>query len=437
MADIVLTDALHSNRGDKKLAHAEEIFLDNYDTKEVNGDVAQDDDIESAIKKLSTKLGAGGSVDTKIDQIKKIIDNYKVNGLAISTNPTLKAKDITISDLYNIANITDVVIKGSDTISMGIGKLEKKTNDTNTTVYNNTQSIKELDKRLNNIGSAYQFIASVDTINALKNYTMGDNGKEVKNGSVFNVTQKFTLSDMEYGAGTNVAVNATVAKGTAITDDQLDPLGGMFDSTKLNDAIESLQNIVYANHAWANFGANPNIIEKGIDIKVNISWSAGMNGYPDATLDFKVKKEGADWASGTKGGSKEDTIKDTTNYTMVATVEGVPINKSVSVNAYYPIYMFTSQADTVTAIPSNAIKAPIKSSPTNITQSITTAQGDYVYITCPSTMAKSMQIQIGSTGLPANMTALDGTIAVTGKGDYKVYRTGSPQAAGTQSYKFI
>lgn len=437
MADIVLTDALHSNRGDKKLAHAEEIFLDNYDAKEVNGDVAQDDDVESAIKKLSTKLGEGGSVDTRIDQLKKTIDNYKVNGLAISTNPTLKAKDITISELYNITNITDVVIKGSDTISMGIGKLEKKTNDTNTKVYNNTQSIKELDKRLNNISSAYQFVASVDTIDALKNYTMGDKGKDVKNGSVFNVTQKFTLSDMEYGAGTNVAVNATVARGTAITDDQLDPLGGMFDSTAINSAIQSLQNIVYANHAWANFGAYPNIIEKDIDTKVNISWSAGMSGYPAATLDFKVKKEGVDWASGPTAGSKKDTIKNTTTYTMVATVAGVPINKSVQVIAYYPIYIFTSQADIVTAIPENAIKAPIKSSPNNITQSITTAQNDYVYIACPSSMAKSMQIQIGGTGMPANMTALDGTIAVTGKGNYKVYRTGSPQAAGTQSYRFI
>lgn len=375
--------------------------------------------------------------------------DYKVNNHSLSTNPVLQGSDLIVNKNYNISGIDDVGILSTDTVYKAIAKLDVKGNSTNSRVDKAeinisglTDNYNTLKGRLDNINSAYQFVASVDSLDKLKSYPV-DNNTQVRNGAVFNVNAAFTLGDKPYPAGTNVAVNATVAAGTAITDAQLDPLGGQVDVSAITGDIDSLRKVVYNNHAQAQISVSPNVIFKGTDTKVIVSWRASLQGLDNPKINYIVKKGDSNFYPDSvtreeffaEVTSKSDTVNDNTTYNLTATVEGVNLTRSASVTAVYPIY-YKSETGDVTALPDGAVQYANPVTSANITVTYNPSSTCYLYIFIPDSMSiTTAQFNSASGNSPLPITQQN-NITVDGKGTYKVYRSAMRQVAGSYSVTY-
>lgn len=353
-----------------------------------------------------------------------IIKNYTINSYKLSGSPiVLRGSDLEVSGGYNLTGVPDDPVNGTDKISMAIGKLEKKS-DT-------------LKSRIDNINSAYQFVASVDTINKVISYPK-DANVQVRKGSVFNILSKFTVNGNVYEAGTNVAINDTFNAGATIPETSIDALGGSFDTSKLDERMDSLQNIIYTNHASAGISVNPSMIYRDENAQVSVSWWAKLAGLDDAKITYTVTKDDTPFATGDQknsGSPKNDTITKSTHYTLTANVEGVNMTRDVWVNAYYPIYTFTSASDKVTEIPQGATKQPVSNTAAIRGVKYSLQQDEYFYIAYPDTMGDISSNFVGNSTLPGGLTKLD-KIAVLNKGNYKVFRCNQPQAKSDIEIRF-
>lgn len=352
-----------------------------------------------------------------IDDTKLTIDSYTVNNHNISSNPVLVPNDLVIQEGYNSDNIDDTTIHDGDGLSLAIGKLEKKGNN--------------LSNQINSLNTAYAFVASIDSIDKLRSYPV-DTNRDIRQGSVFNITAAFSLNSQTYPAGTNIAINGNVAKGTQISDNYMDPLGGIFDNDAVNASINVVKKVVWNNHASAWINANPNPIEKGVDTNVTVSWGGNLSGFDNPNIIYVVKKNGSQWT--TDGTSKQEAINSNATYSVDATIEGTLKSASVTVNAYYPVYTFTSTNDTITTFdPSTATKQPITNTPVGKTYGYTVADSaKYLYIAMPDSMSIT---DATSSGYSVGMVSA-GTVAVDGKGNYKLYRTNLKQSVGSYSLLF-
>lgn len=445
--DIKILSTLHATATDGKLAHADEIFIDGYNSNTATGDVTEGDNVESAIKKLALK-SAGNSTD--ITNALNTINNYTVNGKKISSNPVLQGSDVIVNENYSLPSPdSDISILPTDTVYQAISKLDLKTNNTikrvdtaDGNINNLTNNYNTLKDRLDNINSAYQFIASVDSLDKLKSYPV-DNNTQVRNGAVFNVNAAFTLGGKPYPAGTNVAVNATVAAGTAITDAQLDPLGGQVDVSAITGDIDSLRKVVYNNHASAWISVSPNVIFKGTDTNVNVSWGASLQGLDNPKINYIVKKGDSPFYPDAVTReefpalitSKADSVNDNTTYNLTATVEGVNLTRSASVTAVYPIY-YKSEPGDVTALPDGAVQYANPVTSANVTVTYNPSSTCYLYIFIPDSMSITIaQFNSASGNSPLPITR-QGNITIDGKGTYKVYRSAMRQVAGSYSVTY-
>lgn len=86
-----------------------------------------------------------GSIKKAIDDTKAIIDNYTVNGVAISTNVVLTSDDIAITDSYSTVNQKSENIFPGDIITAAISKLEVMLANTTLAI---TAAINDIDYRL-------------------------------------------------------------------------------------------------------------------------------------------------------------------------------------------------------------------------------------------------------------------------------------------------
>lgn len=418
--------------------------------KEVSDRTAADKTItDSVTKEITDRTNADTALDNKINTNKTTVDNYTVNGQKISINPVLQGSDLIVHKNYNISGIDDVSILPTDTVYKAIAKLDVKGNSTNSRVDKAeinisglTDNYNTLKGRLDNINSAYQFVASVDSLDKLKSYPV-DNNTQVRNGAVFNVNAAFTLGDKPYPAGTNVAVNATVAAGTAITDAQLDPLGGQVDVSAITGDIDSLRKVVYNNHAQAQISVSPNVIFKGTDTKVIVSWRASLQGLDNPKINYIVKKGDSNFYPDSvtreeffaEVTSKSDTVNDNTTYNLTATVEGVNLTRSASVTAVYPIY-YKSETGDVTALPDGAVQYANPVTSANITVTYNPSSTCYLYIFIPDSMSiTTAQFNSASGNSPLPITQQN-NITVDGKGTYKVYRSAMRQVAGSYSVTY-
>lgn len=228
---------------------------------------------------------------------------------------------------------------------------------------------------------------------------------------------------------TNISNNANAIK--AETDRATAKENDLQQQIDANNASDTdLKNVVYTNHFTAAINANPNIIYKGEDTNVTISWSSALKGATDFNPTYVVNKNGTQWTD--TGTSKQETINTNATYAVVATFDGFTANASVTINSYYPVYTFSS-VDSVTALPSDAVKQAVTSTPVGKTYNYTVADSaKYLYIAMPTGMSIS---DATSGGYSVGMQA-QADIQVTGKGTYKVYRTNLRQNVGTYNLLF-
>lgn len=190
--------------------------------------------------------------------------------------------------------------------------------------------------------------------------------------------------------------------------------------------------VVYNNHLNLSISANPNIIYKGEATNTNISWTSSLSGYTgDYNPTYSVKKAGQEWATG--NGPKQDNINDTTKYDLDVTVLGVTKKTSVTINAYYPKYFFFNQSTDL--VSSDQIlagnKQPVSGSAAGTWNVTVNKAASSVWFCVPDNMSISkitLNDAFAFPFLPAK------TVAVNGKGNYKVYQSQNTVDAGT--YKF-
>lgn len=236
-----------------------------------------------------------------------------------------------------------------------------------------------------------------------------------------------------YKYGTTANRPYSVQPGHKYFDTDLNRLI-IWDGTKwvepaMQTDTDDLRKVVYANHIYTNVSVSPNIGYKGENTEVTLTYNSGITQAQGLTPTYVVKKNGTEvtLASGAK-----ETLTDTTTYAVTGSMGGVSKDGQATFNAYYPIYTFSSNNASVTALPDNATKQPVRSTPVGATYSITATNGDYLYLICPNTMSIS-----GATigGFDAAFIA-NGTIEVADKGTYNMYRTDKTQTAGTYNLLF-
>lgn len=389
--DTKILNVLHSTvAGSNKLAHADEI----YDEEYADGEKNQHDINDLLRKAINDEVKRATEKDTAHDT------SINANTEAITAESTKRQQDDTTLDGKITAEV-DARQKADDALS----------------------------KRIDSINSAYIFVASVDDLDGVRNYPKTAN-VAVKSGSVFNIANAFTLDNKEYGAGTNVAVNTNVEADAVIEDVNIDPLGGAFDASAINSDIDALRQVVYTNHIWTNVSVKPSVGYKDEETEITLEYSSGINGATDLEPTYVVKKNGKEVQL--ESGSKEKLTANV-DYEVTGTLAGVSKVQHGYFTVYYPIYTFASTTDTITAIPEGAVKQPVASTPAGKTYDYPkVADASYLCIAVPD----GMKVNGGSSGGYDAGFVSAGTIEVDGKGNYNVYRTNLAQSAGDYSILF-
>ena len=232
-------------------------------------------------------------------------------------------------------------------------------------------------------------------------------------------------------------------------DEILDMGRGKFQdevNDELEEAIQGVYAIVYANHARASIrianGLTNGVIEKGASTKVTVAWAFGVDGMAGDTgkpASASILKGGAEWVSDALAtASKEDTLTDSASYTAKATFpHGAQKESTVSVTARYPIYVLCSakealdSADALTPDGDNH-KTYLLNNPGNGTEVsvMNAAAAQYIWVCVPADMEVT-KMQMG--GQPMTYKPAVG-LNVEGKGTYRSYRSFMSQDAGQKTF---
>lgn len=184
---------------------------------------------------------------------------------------------------------------------------------------------------------------------------------------------------------------------------------------------------VFSAHGAATVSVSPNVIEKGVSTEVTVRNSVTFSGATYSPLSVSLKK-GDEELSTTANTSVKDNVTDTTTYSMDVTfIANVTKKVSGTVTAVYPMYFGGDVSTTMDSAKITALtKQSLKTSP-NGTYNVAVAQGEYMWLCVPSNMNIN---KVASAGFDVPMEAA-ATVAVTGKGNYKCYRSSSKFNAGT------
>lgn len=195
----------------------------------------------------------------------------------------------------------------------------------------------------------------------------------------------------------------------------------------VTDEVTPINEKVFQAHGSASVSVSPSIIEKGVPTKVAVKNTVTFSGATYTPLSVNLKK-GDSSLSTTPNGSIDDTVNDTTTYTMDVTfITNVSKTVSGKVTAVYPMYFGSNAATTLDSSKILAMtKQALKTSP-NGTYNVNVAQGNYMWLCIPSSMNIN---KVTSSGFDVPMES-PSTVAVTGKENYKCYRSSSQFNAGT------
>lgn len=195
-------------------------------------------------------------------------------------------------------------------------------------------------------------------------------------------------------------------------------------------ALEDLAESIYYYHATSTLSANKTLIEKGVDTQVTLTAKSSFKTDSADTLDIKNTTTSTVLESTGTTASKTATVtlNDTTTFQAVAGFK-YNVNKTanVTVTAKYPIYTFGNTGATVTSAIITAGTKAVKSSPAGSYTLTLPANLTYFWICVPSDMTVN---KVTLSGFDVTMES-PVTVAVTGKGNYKCYRSNKTNDAGT------
>lgn len=204
--------------------------------------------------------------------------------------------------------------------------------------------------------------------------------------------------------------------------------GVMTAEDKVN--FDELCLLTYGNNTALTMGGSTQTIEKGVNNSVTVTWNVTFNGTAITPATVSVKKGTTELSTSTTTKSLTDTLTDSATYTTTITYRGVTKTASRSYNAYYPKYYGGNAATSLTSANITALTKQAISSTASGTYNVTCAENQYIWFCVPSTMTIN-KITMGGFSFPI-LAAV--TVAVTGKGNYKCYRSENLMSAGTRSF---
>ena len=195
-------------------------------------------------------------------------------------------------------------------------------------------------------------------------------------------------------------------------------------------ALNEINDVLFSQYTALTFSRTPSVIERGINTKVTLTWNPTFNGAYEKPSALTVKRGATTLTTDTSLKTIQDTagITETTTYSIEATIKGITKTASATVNAYYPMYFGGSASEEITSEELLALtKQSIKSSPAGqVTIPLTT--GQYLWLCVPESMS------INSVGIlnsaPVGMEQYT-VVAVSGKGNYRCYRSESAMIRDT------
>lgn len=196
-------------------------------------------------------------------------------------------------------------------------------------------------------------------------------------------------------------------------------------------AVTDLSQKIVKLHASASMKQSVWVIEKGVSTEVTFTFTAECAGDPAVSYTMKQGDNALSMSGSGTSRTAKITTSDTATVTGTATFTGA-VTKSASgtISAVYPTYLFVSTNGTAT---SSMITAGSKSVRTdakgNYTVTIPKGTPSYWFLAVPNSgVAKPNTFSANGYDIPMAATS---TVAVTGKGDYTVYRCNAKANEGT------
>lgn len=215
---------------------------------------------------------------------------------------------------------------------------------------------------------------------------------------------------------------------TILTAATAEKAGLMTAEDRVN--FEELCLLTYGSNTTLTMGGSTTSIEKGIENTVTVSWDVKFNGTTVTPTSVSVTKGSTSVSTSTTNKSITDKISDTTTYNTSIVYRGVTKTASRTYNAYYPkFYGGSAKTALVEADVTALTKQAITSSAAG-TYSVTSTDNQYVWFCVPSSM-NIAKVTLGGFEVPLEEPT---TVAITGKGNYKCYRSSNPLSAGTRSF---
>lgn len=254
-----------------------------------------------------------------------------------------------------------------------------------------------------------------DLENSLRSITFTSDATSVK---IIKGTNILAESD-----GTTMPMVSTSKAGFMTAADKV-----KLDATATAASVTDLQKLIYKLHMQHSLTIDYNVIEKGQTTaikatRLNVIFD-GSAVVPTSATCGSVDLSGIV----NKAGSVAlDTLSDSKTFTYTIVYNGATITGSKTVNAYYPKYYGSSSKGTLASADITALTKQSISSSASGTYNVAVAEGNYLWLCIPSTMNINT---VKSGGFDVPMQAAT-TVTVTGKGDYKCYRSASTFKAGT------
>lgn len=275
-----------------------------------------------------------------------------------------------------------------------------------------TTAINNLD--VATIGNANTIVTSVTETNGkISATTVSKNATNISSTAVSASTTSVAIP------GTNVQTNINNI-GVAIKTEE----------TSRKEDVENLWESIYYHHATTTIKSDKTLVEKGVNTSITLTATSSFKGAGANSLDIKNSTSNTVLTSTGTTSSKTATatIADTTTFQAVAKFDhGITKTSNVTVTAKYPIFTFGSKNSTATSAEILTGTKSVKSS-ANGNYNISLSQNlMYFWICVPSEMTVN-KVTLSGFDVPMETAT---TVAVTGKGNYKCYRSSNTNDLGS------
>lgn len=225
-----------------------------------------------------------------------------------------------------------------------------------------------------------------------------------------------------------VTVNLPSKSGTIALQADVDTINTQI--TSIDSQLADINEILLAQYTKVSLSASPRIIEKGTTNSISLSWNCTFNDKTVTPTSMQLKSGSTVIAS--TGTSYTDSISDSKSYYVTAVYNRVTKTSStVTVNAYYPVYVNKGGADfDETTILTNPTKY-VQANKTAVKPSITYETGEYGWFCYPNGYGDPKSVKVN--GFDVTMQAVQ-EVTINGV-SYRAFRTYNAPNPGTINYE--